>query len=278
MRALAITLLSAALVLSPSVAVAGSDSPVPYTVTAAGITLPEGVTFPAHGHVNWTTSWARHGVHFDPNNGAHGGKYIGQSFLPFNLEPGECVTWVQVSMFDPHFGEGGQSPVCRDAEQTPTPGPSEPQEPAVPTDEQPTPEPTPEPTEETPWTPEPTPAPTADPTPSESPTSVPSQRPTSPSPAPEPTSMQPTQPSVEPSPSATELATPGSEPTPAVVPSEPGSSDSGATPDAVGTAAASAPLELAATGPGAGAAALASLLLVAGVGLNIASLHRRARR
>lgn len=100
---------------------AGSDAPTPYTVTAEGLTLPEGVTFPAHGHVNWRTTWAQHGVHFDPNNNQPGGAYIGESFLAWNLEPGECIVWVQVSMYNEHFGEGGQAPVCAPAEEQPEP-------------------------------------------------------------------------------------------------------------------------------------------------------------
>lgn len=150
----------AELAIAAILAYGGSDSPTPYTVTAEGVTLPEGVVFPAHGHMNWKTSWAQHGIHFDPNNGHPGAVYIGQSFIPFNLEPGECVTWVQISMYNEHFGEGGQEPICKpkdevipdpDPEPTPTPTPT-PEPTPVPT---PTPEPTPEPTP----TPEPSPEP-----------------------------------------------------------------------------------------------------------------------
>ena len=111
-RAVAVAIALALLPAGAAVA-GGSDAPTPYVVTAEGVTLPPGETFPAHGHVNWRTSWAQHSIHFDPNNGQPGGKYIGQNFLPFNLEPGECVIWVQVSLYNEHFGEGGQQPVCK---------------------------------------------------------------------------------------------------------------------------------------------------------------------
>ena len=165
------TLLCAAL-LTPTAAMAGSDSPTPYTVTAEGITLPDGVTFPAHGHVNWKTSWAQHGVHFDPNNNQPGGKYIGKSFIPFNLEPGECVTWIQVSLYNEHFGEGGQEPICRPAVAEPTP--------------EPIPEPAPEPSSTPTPTLPPKPSPTEEPTwePSEQPTVTPSPGPVVPAPKP----------------------------------------------------------------------------------------------
>ncbi len=165
------TLLCAALILTPTTAQAGSDSPTPYTVTAEGITLPAGVTFPAHGHVNWRTSWAQHGIHFDPNNGQPGGKYIGESFIPFNLEPGECVTWIQVSLFDEHFGEGGQDPICRELE--PTPEPSSTPTPTLPPKPSPTEDPTWEPSEQPTDTPSPGPVAPA-PKPSGSTTSAPS--------------------------------------------------------------------------------------------------------
>lgn len=100
--------------VTPSIAHAGgSDSPTPYTVTSAGVQLPVGDSFRAHGHINWsTTKNASNGMHFDPNNGHPGGAYIGKAFFPISLEPGECVTWVQISHYNEHFGEGGQEPVC----------------------------------------------------------------------------------------------------------------------------------------------------------------------
>lgn len=115
---------------------AGSGDPTPYTVTAQGVTLPTGVTFPASGHVNYKATKLDHtgeqsfGVQFDPNNKQPGGRFIGQAFFPFSSVPadgdygavtssaasvfpgGYCITWVQVSMYNEHFGEGGQSPIC----------------------------------------------------------------------------------------------------------------------------------------------------------------------
>ena len=92
----------------------GSDAPTPYTVDSQGVTLPAGTTFPAHGHVNINGSAGGAGIHFDPNNGHPGGQWIGQSFIPwsaFGLECGDTVTWVQVSLYNEHYGEGGQPTV-----------------------------------------------------------------------------------------------------------------------------------------------------------------------
>lgn len=97
---------------------AGSDGATPYTVSTSGITLPAGTTFEANGHVNVKISRADKSgtyvvnTHFDPNNNQPGGAYIGKDFLPVNLAPGECIVWVQLSLYNEHFGEGGQSPVC----------------------------------------------------------------------------------------------------------------------------------------------------------------------
>lgn len=187
---------------------AGSDSPTPYTVSADGITLPAGTVFPAHGHVNWRTTWAQHGIHLDPNNGHHGAKYIGASFIPFNLEPGECITWVQVSLYDEHYGEGGQAPICRDAETEP---PAEPE----PTPTTPTPEPTEEPT----WTPEPTDTPTTA-APSDEPSTTPSSEPTEPSTTTPPSETPSEQPSETPTPHETNGSTPPKPSTPQPEPSE----------------------------------------------------------
>jgi len=114
-----------ALVLAPAVASAGgSDAPTPYTVTEAGITLPDGDTFPASGHVNIDIDGERYRIHFDPNNDQPGGKWIGKSSIPwsaFGVDSG-CVEWVQIHGYNEHFGEGGQDPVCfGDAEPTPDP-------------------------------------------------------------------------------------------------------------------------------------------------------------
>lgn len=114
----------------------GSGGPIPYTVTADGVTLPSGASFPANGHVNYRatkldgTGEKSFGVHFDPNNKQPGGRFIGKSFFGFTNYPataqygaitnsaasafpgGYCITWVQVSKYNEHFGEGGQQPVC----------------------------------------------------------------------------------------------------------------------------------------------------------------------
>ncbi|SDH48435.1 hypothetical protein [Agrococcus jejuensis] len=154
--------ITALVVAAPAMA-GGSDAPTPYTVSASGVTLPDGQTFRANGHVNaqvipvsqytpgetyrargadWTPMQITR--HFDPNNGQPGGAYIGQSYYPFSgaqqqlPADGYCVIWVQVDGFDEHFGEGGQDPICTttpvDEEPTPSePAPSEPapSEPAV---------------------------------------------------------------------------------------------------------------------------------------------------
>ena len=94
--------------VTPSIAHAGgSDSPTPYTVTSTGVQLPVGDSFLANGHINWsTTKSSTNGIHFDPNNGHPGGAYIGKTFFPISLDPGECITWVQISNYNEHFGEG----------------------------------------------------------------------------------------------------------------------------------------------------------------------------
>src|SRR5690606_31592270 len=103
-----------------------SDSPPPYTVDRHGITLPAGDTFPAHGHVNikWTDPDGSAGIHFDPNNGHPGGKWIGKNFIPwsaFSVPKKACITWVQIDGYNQHFGEGGQEPVCLGKKPKPKP-------------------------------------------------------------------------------------------------------------------------------------------------------------
>lgn len=127
---------------APSAAFAsGSDAETPYTVTTEGLQLLQDVTFPDNGHVNirYTTSTGEYttGIHFESLNNQPSGVFIGVDFLPWkNLIPYQnfCITWVQVSMYNEHFGEGGQEPICQ----------NEPFEPINPTEPV---EPTPEPTE-----------------------------------------------------------------------------------------------------------------------------------
>lgn len=108
----------------------GSDDPTPYIVSEDGIYLPAPDVFPDNGHVNIkTTDGKSYGLHFESRNWPdnHPKKYyIGKSFLPwtaFDKNP-FCVKWVQVSLYNEHYGEGGQSPVgpgCTKPTPTPTP-------------------------------------------------------------------------------------------------------------------------------------------------------------
>lgn len=165
------------LVLWALPAAAASDSPTPYTVDRTGITLPAGQTFPDGGHVNIEWGGIRSGLHFEGKcltrtdaecAGARhdAAQFIGASFIPwaaFGVPADACITWVQISTFTEHFGEGGQPPVCLTEEEpwTPEPQPTEPTEP----------------------TEDPSPTETASPSPSTTPTSSPSAT-TGPSPAP----------------------------------------------------------------------------------------------
>lgn len=93
----------------------GSDGVTPYSVTAEGITLPAGCFFEDNGHVNIKTSVGPKNIHFESRNNQPSGQWIGKSFLPwsaFGLSGDFCVSWVQMSAFNEHFGEGGQKPVC----------------------------------------------------------------------------------------------------------------------------------------------------------------------
>jgi hypothetical protein len=162
-----------ATIWTASTAFAGSGSQMPYTVTKEGVTLPAGTTFPDSGHVNWRTDRGSYGIHFESANGQPSGVYIGQSFLPFDLADGECVVWVQVSLYDEHYGEGGQQPICNETEtpsSTPSPVATEP----VPTTSEPVPSPTPSVTS----TPTSTPA-SSQPPPPSAPTSADTEQATS---------------------------------------------------------------------------------------------------
>ena len=167
--ALLAALVAAFVVSGP--AVAGSDSPPPYTVAAQGITFPRPLE--AHGHVNVRLSdGTSRGLHLDPNNGRPGAQWIGATTLPWSALSitGGCVAWVQVAGYNEHFGEGGQSPVCLTT---------------------PTPTPTPEPS----WTAEPEPSVTVEPTSEpEPPVSSPSPSPTS---TPTPSSTPSTEPTLD---------------------------------------------------------------------------------
>src|SRR5690625_2922631 len=126
------------LAIAPATAFAGgSDSPTPYDVTEAGVTLPDGQVFPAHGHINVRIDGQGYGIHFDPNNNQPGGAWIGESFIPWTASGVDagCAEWVQLSQYNEHFGEGGQVPVCfgnETPEPEPVPEPEEPGTPLVP--------------------------------------------------------------------------------------------------------------------------------------------------
>lgn len=96
-----------------------SDGPTPYSVDANGITLPSGTTFEANGdaNINYTQygQSLSKGIHFDPNNSQPGGAWIGKTNIPwsgFGLSGNFCVTWVQLSLYNEHYGAGGQAPFC----------------------------------------------------------------------------------------------------------------------------------------------------------------------
>ena len=100
----------------------GSDDPTPYTVDEDGITLAPGDAFEDNGHVNIEVDVAgelkKLNLHFESMNQAPDSPksyYIGKSFLPwsaFGLEGDFCVTWVQISLYNEHFGEGSQESMC----------------------------------------------------------------------------------------------------------------------------------------------------------------------
>lgn len=130
-----------ALVPAGSASAGGSDGATPYVVDPAGIALV-GVAYPDNGHVNIRTADGdTYGLHFESKcitrtdaecAGARhdAAQYIGQAFIPwsaFGLDPAAaCVEWVQVSLYNEHHGEGGQSPVgngCSSSVVVPEPEP-----------------------------------------------------------------------------------------------------------------------------------------------------------
>lgn len=230
-------LLAAMFALAGMIAVApamatpgGSDSATPYTVNHYGITLPEGDTFRDNGHVNvHTTNEGNANMHFESKcitrtdaecKGARHdyAQFIGKNFIPWSAfgfsKP--CVKWVQISHYNQHFGEGGQSPVGSGCvvETPPVTQPTTPAPTTQPTTEptttpttEPTQEPTVEPTTEPTTVPttEPTTVPTTEPTtqpttePTTAPTTQPTEQPTTPAPTePEPTDEPSTVPTTEP--------------------------------------------------------------------------------
>lgn len=135
--------IAGAAIAQPAYAQGGSDSPTPYSVTDTGITLPAGSTFPDNGHVNIRMlAGNTTGLHFESKcitrddaecAGARheAAQYIGASFIPwsaFGVDiTTECVTWVQISTYNEHFGEGGQPPIGALCSGTDVPEPEEPE-------------------------------------------------------------------------------------------------------------------------------------------------------
>lgn len=229
-RALLTVALTTAGLLTASAATAGgSDDPTPYQVTPTGIVLPAGTTFARDGHVNVRYTSASGGgsvnMHLSGPNGTwHDVEGAGSvTWARLGLPADACITWVQIHGYNEHFGEGGQSPVCRGGVPTPPPTPT-----PTPTDTvTPAPTPTPTPTDvPVAPVPEPTSTPTPTPTPedgseSPAPTPAPQGGSATPTPTPTPTSeaalpapLAPGAPSTEnvaaaPAPGATPIAETG---------------------------------------------------------------------
>lgn len=120
-RIITCVLLFLGLMVTGGMAVAGgSDDPTPYSVTAAGVTLPNGEKFQDNGHVNVRANQGDRGIHFESLNNQPSGKWIGKKFIPWSAFGYNtntlCVTWVQLSQYNEHFGEGGQAPVGKGCE------------------------------------------------------------------------------------------------------------------------------------------------------------------
>ncbi|GAA5908904.1 hypothetical protein JCM8208_005614 [Rhodotorula glutinis] len=114
----------------------GSDGCTPYAVSWSGVTLPSPKVFQDNGHVNYQAipksqykpgqtyltsgnGWTPQsfGVHFESLNNQPSGVYIGRNFYDWSLAAkafpsGYCITWVQIDIYNQHFGEGGQAPIC----------------------------------------------------------------------------------------------------------------------------------------------------------------------
>ena len=162
----------------------------PFTVTAEGVSLPAGQTFPDGGHVNLIATAPHTDLHFEEKCIARvdaecatlhaAAQFIGTSFIPwsaFGLTDG-CVSWVQVAGIPKHFGDAGEAPICLGG--TPSATPTQPAA-------------TPDPTGTLPTaSPSPSPSSTATPEPSPSPTPSVTSSPTSPSPSASTESSSPT--------------------------------------------------------------------------------------
>ncbi|MDM7854604.1 hypothetical protein [Cellulomonas alba] len=112
---------SLALLLVPAAASAahahGSDDPTPYRVTSSGIELPAGATLGDDADVNvrWTRANVTHAASLHTGHAGDSGHRWASAhtvtWAELGVPTGACVTWVQVSGYDEHFGEGGQKPV-----------------------------------------------------------------------------------------------------------------------------------------------------------------------
>jgi len=143
-------------------ATGSDDTHVPYDVTVDGVTLPAGDTFADSDHVNvrYTYRGKDRSANLHIEREQPSRAVIGQSSVSWEIvgvPEGSCITWVQVSGYDEHFGEGHQKPVCQSkcrhsTKPTPSPTPSPSATPAQKTpevEETPAPEQTPD-VEETP--------------------------------------------------------------------------------------------------------------------------------
>jgi hypothetical protein len=126
----------------------------PFTVTAEGVTLPDGQTFPDGGHVNIQATGPHNDLHFEAKcidrvvaecaTLHDAAQFIGKSFIPwsaFGLSEGDCISWVQVAGIPKHFGDAGEAPICLGG----TPSTTDPTPSSTPS-ETPTPTSTPVPT------------------------------------------------------------------------------------------------------------------------------------
>ncbi|KAH8913722.1 carbohydrate-binding module family 1 protein [Atractiella rhizophila] len=100
-----------------------------------GVTLPNG-GYSDGGHVNYqaiscsqyqcgqsytsNSGWTPQsfGTHFESQNNQPSGQYIGKNCYDFSgasqaYGGSYCVTWVQLSQYNQHYGEGGQAPQCQ---------------------------------------------------------------------------------------------------------------------------------------------------------------------
>lgn len=134
--ALFAALIIAMMGMSAPASASGSDDPTPYDVTTSGVTLHGDDTFRKNGHINirYTVpgeGQKSKGIHFDPNNNQPGGAWIGKKSIPWSAfeinKDSFCITWVQISHLNQHYGEGGQEPVCiGDQSNEPDPDPEDP--------------------------------------------------------------------------------------------------------------------------------------------------------